>query len=406
MSATSTSITDMPFPSVTICNINKARYSIANQFVSGSSQSAWLQNICMDEYANSTVKNDDVPLREWEKMGEWDSFKQYLLNISQPCSAMLLMCRYALDTFNCMDIFDTNLSDEGICCTFNKAEPKFLFKNPTNASSNFDDDAHSEEFGTPIDWTPEVGYPVNSELKQKSSPRPAAEFCHAILGPGSHLGLYVILDSETSDYYCSSTNSAGFKILLHNPTETPRISDFGLLVAPGRESRITIRPKIQTASHRIRRIPIESRQCIFANEANLSYFRTYSRKNCEMECFSRFVEQVCGCVQYFMPMITQNTKVCNRAESKCYNSVRLSLERGDNAKYTCACLPGCDELSFTGEISSATLTKTNFQLENHLQNFTDEVIRRDVAIVQVFYAESFFRSYVKDELIGVTEFLC
>lgn len=37
------------------------------------------------------------------------------------------------------------------------------------------------------------------------------------LGSGSHLGLYVILNGDVTDYYCSSTNSAGFKILLHNP---------------------------------------------------------------------------------------------------------------------------------------------------------------------------------------------
>lgn len=32
--------------------------------------------------------------------------------------------------------------------------------------------------------------------------------------------------------------------------------------------------------------------------------------------------------------------------------------------------------------------------------------RRDIAIIQVFYEDSFFRSFVKDELIGFTEFLC
>lgn len=76
-----------------------------------------------------------------------------------------------------------------------------------------------------------------------------------------------------------------------------------------------------------------------------------------------------------MPIINKNTKVCNRAESSCYNSIRLSLERGDNARYTCNCLPGCDELSFSGEISSAALTKTNFDLGNQLLNFSDEIIR-------------------------------
>lgn len=92
-------------------------------------------------------------------------------------------------------------------------------------------------------------------------------------GPGSHLGLKVILNANISDYYCSSTNSAGFKLLLHNPIETPRISDFGSFIAPGRESLVIIKPRIQTASHLLKDIPIEKRQCIFSSEANLSYYR-------------------------------------------------------------------------------------------------------------------------------------
>lgn len=92
-------------------------------------------------------------------------------------------------------------------------------------------------------------------------------------GSGSHLGLHVILNADISDYYCSSTNSAGFKILLHNPTETPRISEYGFLVPPGRQSRIIITPKMSTASEIIKKIPIDQRHCIFPNDANLSYFR-------------------------------------------------------------------------------------------------------------------------------------
>lgn len=84
-----------------------------------------------------------------------------------------------------------------------------------------------------------------------------------------------------------------------------------------------------------------------------------------------------------MPRINQNAKICNRANSKCYNSVRISLERGDNAKYKCDCLPGCDELSFSGEISQSPLTPTHsqtgvsseIQLTNQLRNYSTDVIK-------------------------------
>lgn len=85
--------------------------------------------------------------------------------------------------------------------------------------------------------------------------------------------------------------------------------------------------------------------------------------------------QECGCVVYYMPRISQKTKICNRVNSKCYNSVRISLERGDNKEYQCHCLPGCDELCFSGEVSVAPLTITKFNVRNQLENFSDEEIR-------------------------------
>ena len=112
MGATSTSITDLPFPAITICNINKARNSVATKFKSNSSESIWLQNICYDEYANITMNDEDAE----RESRDWSTFRQYLLNISQPCNEMLVQCRYALETFDCMEIFDTVLSDEGVSC--------------------------------------------------------------------------------------------------------------------------------------------------------------------------------------------------------------------------------------------------------------------------------------------------
>lgn len=46
-------------------------------------------------------------------------------------------------------------------------------------------------------------------------------------GTGTNLGLTIVLDAGISEYYCSSTNSYGFKILLHSPNETPRITHYG-----------------------------------------------------------------------------------------------------------------------------------------------------------------------------------
>lgn len=68
-----------------------------------------IENICNDEHDDKTTTNDGRQIES----SNWNVFRDYLLNISQPCNAMLLMCRYALETYKCMEIFDTVLSDEG-----------------------------------------------------------------------------------------------------------------------------------------------------------------------------------------------------------------------------------------------------------------------------------------------------
>ena len=174
-----------------------------------------------------------------------------------------------------------------------------------NASSDF----------VQINWTPEKGYP--KDVTGALYPRPAA-------GAGSHMGLTLILDAQLAEYYCSTTSSSGFKILLHPPSETPKISEFGFFVSPGEETRVVITPRLSDASDLIRRVPKKQRQCIFANEGNLSYFRTYSKKNCEMECESRLTESVCGCVLYYMPRTTDDTTICSRKDAECYEKIKCN----------------------------------------------------------------------------------
>lgn len=44
------------------------------------------------------------------------------------------------------------------------------------------------------------------------------------------MGLTIVLDAGLSEYYCSSTNSYGFKVQIHSPNEVPRIANYGILI--------------------------------------------------------------------------------------------------------------------------------------------------------------------------------
>lgn len=251
----------------------------------------------------------------------------------------------------------------------------------------------------PVNWTPEEGYP--KDLPPKYSPRPGA-------GTGSHIGLSLVLNVNVDDYYCSSTSSAGFKILLHNPTETPKIVDFGFSVAPGHESRVVIVPRLNDASELIRPVSKHVRQCLFANEGNLTYFQTYSGKNCEMECESRLTEEFCGCVQYYMPRTKNDTTICSRRDTVCYEKIKREVDLAVNTTFSCSCLPSCFEFGFSRELSSTRLVSDGaFLVRNEIiQDLPPAFVQKNIAIVHIFFIESGARSLIKGELIGFTEFLC
>lgn len=120
------SIEDIPFPAVTICNMNQARRSIVNKYPNDSTLTSYLHYIC--ELDNSGRDSSET-LSPVNNTNSWTSFRDFLINVSQPCSEMLVECRYARQSYSCMTLFDSILTDEGICCVFNAVDPRFLYQN-------------------------------------------------------------------------------------------------------------------------------------------------------------------------------------------------------------------------------------------------------------------------------------
>lgn len=131
----------------------------------------------------------------------WDTYSSFLSECAQPCSAMLLKCTFGGIVKNCSEIFLPVLTDEGLCCVFNTVSPEFMFTRSALSRIN----SSIPNRYVPIDWSIESGYP--SDLPKHYYPQMAA-------GPGESLGFTVILNAEAHDYFCSSTNTAGFKVSL------------------------------------------------------------------------------------------------------------------------------------------------------------------------------------------------
>ncbi|XP_055703450.1 pickpocket protein 28-like [Phlebotomus papatasi] len=381
-------LTTIPFPAVTICNMNQARISAARIALKGSLEDSMLDSLCGSSKEFKSNNNST---------GRWSQLKRFLMNASQPCSETLIFCRFASKTVPCMDIFWSSLTDDGLCCTFNTVHPDFMFHTTINDNMwELEGSNANYSKGVPIDWTPETGYP--KEMPENAFPRQAA-------GTGHDMGLTVGLNCDVSNYYCSSTNSYGFKILLHAPTQTPKVKNFGFFVAPGTEVRVVVNPRINTASEMIRRVPIEQRQCVFANERNLSYFRTYTQENCEMECESLIVSKQCGCILYYMPKTTADAEICSLKDAKCYEMILASLVF-NNSSHSCSCLPACYEIDYERRSSTSPLGVGKFLLrENFLKKYSRDFAMDNIAVVHLYFVENTIHSYTKGELIGFTDFL-
>lgn len=104
---------------VTICNMNQAKKSAVQNFSEDGEEYAVLQSICRNS-VDDQVKNTAV--------GKWPAYKKVLLKVSQPCAEMLIRCQFGLIPIECDKIFNTILTDGGVCCIFNGLSPKFMMK--------------------------------------------------------------------------------------------------------------------------------------------------------------------------------------------------------------------------------------------------------------------------------------
>ncbi|KAJ1524950.1 hypothetical protein ONE63_009806 [Megalurothrips usitatus] len=404
-----TPIFDIPFPALTICNMNRARRSIAEIIKLGSPRNPYnalqrrlLSDICDDtDFSSTTDANvDDVD----KTSGNWSVVMGFMINVTQPCHEMLLSCKWRNQPMDCDNLFNAALTDEGICCTFNRVRRDLQFRNPRELSDL------NITFPYPsADWTPETGYPEQDKVSLLETPwRP--------LGIGTHLGLTIAVDSEIHDYYCSSTDSAGFKVLLHNPVETPKIAAFGMLIEPGTENRVAITPVISHTASSLRDVSVAKRQCLFQRERYLNFYRTYTQRNCILECEANFTNQHCKCVAHYMPK-DKLTRICGKKDEQCANIAREAMElrlANGAANLThlnitdvpdCQCLPGCSELSYTYSHSSSHFSPT-FQpdFDLNLNRNTDYIVK-NAAIIHFYFTETLFPSRYKGELFGFTEFL-
>lgn len=107
----STNIKDIPFPAVTICNMNQVNKTFAESLKTERDKII-LDSIC--------TQGDSLNDEESNVEGKWSYIREFLLNASQPCEEMIKLCKFGMQKIDCDKSFSSVLTDEGLCCEFFK----------------------------------------------------------------------------------------------------------------------------------------------------------------------------------------------------------------------------------------------------------------------------------------------
>jgi len=197
-----------------------------------------------------------------------------------------------------------------------------------------------------------------------------------------------------------------FKVLLYNPIDQPRMKESGLPVMIGHQTSFRIIARSFEALPTIRNIHRTKRQCIFSDEQELLFYRYYTRRNCEAECESLFFLRVCNCIPYYLPLVHPNASICDVINFECLNSAESQIFDVRTSQCKELCLTSCHDLIFFPDAFTTPLShkKVNDQ-STYLKNLSSDYIRKNLAVVNFFHTDNYFRSSVRTSYTGPTEYM-
>uniref|UniRef100_A0A182R6L9 Pickpocket n=1 Tax=Anopheles funestus TaxID=62324 RepID=A0A182R6L9_ANOFN len=360
----------MPFPAITICpqtRIDAEKFNITEVYLRARanetlSYDEWrklrvLTHVCSsvmrsknDFYGTGEGNSRDTSAPDNEQVVE------QLINMSIPYDEMFQSCMWSFNFRPCEALWARKVTENGICYSFNMLSSAELYTqdqefrerevNPDSKKHGFQS-LHASKMRS-TGWTMEKGYTVGEDLL--AYPRRTAS--------GGFKGGAIVLmktHQKNREYICSGALQ-GYKVTIHPPDEFPRLSEHHIRVPPMHAVSIIVKPRLLTTQSNLHRYPYTKRQCFFADERKLRFFRVYNEQNCEFECLTNYTLAECGCVTFAMPR-DNTTRVCGVHEKRCYKSAVTRLMELDEltvytGQDTCDCLPACTTVKYDVELSN------------------------------------------------------
>lgn len=119
---------------------------------------------------------------------------------------------------------------------------------------------------------------------------------------------------------------------------------------------MSVHPNIMNSTDRLKQYPEDKRQCAKDEESRqLSFFKNYTQRNCQLCELSFRQNQACKCVEYGLPREKDQPICRSKINLKCIEHVESEtvLNIFNKSAVSFNCLPSCNSISYDAEISMA-----------------------------------------------------
>nr|XP_012232562.1 PREDICTED: sodium channel protein Nach-like [Linepithema humile] len=354
--------TDLDFPGIAICTINRiSRQSateLANDILNANVTDMPVEEVLtlimqlgnhyasefsMDEDRNVEI---DRLLTEYYK-GPYD-ITETMKKLSPQCSTILLKCRLHGTDRNCSALFYFRKTQDGFCCTFNYAA-----ESDDIPVDNPDSDKETEHFDV-----------------------------HKVMDLGIHRGLTVVLEPHLDDYLYPILPVKGWKVVVFNPHDYPDVTSGGVtevIVMPRTETYVDVTATTFFSTDVIQSFPIHERSCIFANEMDIMKTDKYTYSDCIVNCKIQDIQTICGCRPFVYPRRTKKDnswRICTNLDLDClskykpkwwtvfpHDSNEEFLKNQDWALHCHNCYPACDDVTYDVLSSKSYMIPGNYKTD-------------------------------------------
>uniref|UniRef100_A0A336MEN0 CSON000424 protein n=1 Tax=Culicoides sonorensis TaxID=179676 RepID=A0A336MEN0_CULSO len=439
------SITQIPFPAVTICKQIKVQRSLFDYDpiytnVLRDGLNALENNYSVDaikafELMAQTCIKDGSRKDMMKIVGEFANHEslldqKLLEKLAPDFSETFLQCGGMMtpDHWKCSEVLSMILTEDGVCHTFNLL-PKDEMLNEGTALRIVD---RTEKIKP--NWSLEVSKPMDSDEYEYG-----LTFCKDPLRAytvGQKLSIKVASNSSDVSRYCQGTGER-YKIFLHNPYEIPSNQHQSYDMDIDQIVTLSVRPRVVLASENIKTAyTAKQRRCYFNSEKKLRYFRIYSKRNCEIECLANITVAKCGCTPFWLPREKDACKpICGLKDYHCMTKTSYRLfnieiavasfthespdpsqikNSKEQAVFGCNCMAACKTVMYEADIRAVKLVENHSGIllaSKEISNDSDaentDVTVNDVKFSKLIvqFKEAEFIAMKRSELYGLTDFI-